>query len=135
MTAAADLFRRGQRYAPDAGELKGSTDWRWMSLARAGRMDEAKAMLAQHIDTLPVPNTYAYAQRVRLYRGEIGPDDVITPADTDGLQIATLSFGLGNWYLARGDSAKARALFQAAVKTDGWPGFGFIMSEVELKGR
>ena len=35
--AAADAFRRAQPLAPDAGELAGSTDWRWMSLMRAGR--------------------------------------------------------------------------------------------------
>ena len=34
---AADAFARAQPRAPDAGELAGATDWRWMSLARAGR--------------------------------------------------------------------------------------------------
>jgi hypothetical protein len=128
---AAELFRRAQPHAPDAGELKGSTDWRWMSLARAGKGAEATAMLAQRIDSLPVNN--AYAQRVRLYRGEIGPEQVFTPADTADVQVATLDFGLGNWYLVRGDTARARALFEASVRSGGWPGFGFIVSEVELR--
>ena len=42
---AADAFRRAQPRAPDAGELAGATDWLWMSLMRAGRAAEARAML------------------------------------------------------------------------------------------
>src|SRR2546429_519892 len=75
----------------------------------------------------------AYAQRLRLYRGEIGPDDVITAADTGDVAVATLSYGVGNWYLVRGDTAHARAWFERSVRSGGWPAFGFIMSEVELR--
>ncbi len=128
---AADLFRRAQPRAPDAGELAGSTDWLWMSLQRAGRGEEALAMLAGKPDSLPVEN--AYRQRLRLYRGEIGPDQVITPADTDDVALATLSYGLGNWYLVRGDTARAREWFRRSVASGGWPAFGFILSEVELR--
>lgn len=128
---AADAFRRAQPHAPDPGELAGSTDWLWMSLARAGRMREATAMLARRPDSLKT--TVAYAQRLRLYRGEIGPEAVITAADTVDVQVATLSFGLGNWYLVKGDTAKARTYFERSVKSGGWPGFGFIVSEAELR--
>jgi tetratricopeptide (TPR) repeat protein len=128
---AAELFAKAQPRAPDAGELAGSTDWLWMSLARAGRMNEAAAMLARRPDSLKVAN--AYTQRLRLYRGEIGPDAVITAADTADVQAATLAFGIGNWYLTRGDTATARSWFGKSVQSGGWPGFGFILSEVELR--
>ncbi len=131
-TGAADMFRRAQLLAPDAGELAGATDWRWMSLAQAGRLAEAKAMLDRRPDSLPVNN--AYARRLRLYRGEITPEQVLTPADTDGVQVATLSYGLGNWYLVHGDTARAREWFRRSVgSAEGWPAFGFIVSEVELR--
>jgi tetratricopeptide (TPR) repeat protein len=128
---AAAAFTRAQPRAPDAGELAGSTDWLWMSLMRAGKKAEAQAMLARRPDSLVIDN--AYARRLKLYRGEIGPDAVFTPADTADVQVATLSYGLGNWYLVNGDTAKARANFQRSVKSGGWPGFGFIVSEVELR--
>jgi tetratricopeptide (TPR) repeat protein len=128
--AAADAFARAQPRAPDGGELAGATDWLWMSLRRAGRASEAAAMLARRPDTLPAAN--AYVRRLRLYRGEIGPDALITPSDTGDVDVATLSFGLGNWYLVQGDSARARELFRRAVRSGGWPAFGFIASEAEL---
>jgi len=129
--AAADAFARAQRRPPDAAELAGATDWLWMALSRAGRAAEAQAMLDRHPDSLAATN--AYAQRLRLYRGQIGPDDVITPADTGDIAVATLSYGVGNWYLVRGDTAHARAWFERSVRSGGWPAFGFIMSEVELR--
>jgi len=128
---AADAFTRAQRLAPEAGELAGSTDWLWMSLMRAGRAAEARAMLERRPDSLPVAN--AYARRLQLYRGEITPESVFIPADTADIQDATLSYGLGNWYLLRGDTARARTWFERSVRSGGWPAFGFIVSEIELR--
>ncbi len=130
--AASALFTKAQPRAPDGGELAGSTDWLWMSLSRAGRAADAKTMLARKLDTLPTTPGYAYVSRLKLYRGALTPETLFSPADTADVQVATLSYGLGNWYLAQGDSAKAKAAFQRAVKSGGWPGFGFIVSEVEL---
>ncbi len=127
---AADAFGRAQPRAPDAGELKGSTDWLWMSLMRAGRAREAAAMLARRPDTLAISN--AYDRRLRLYRGEIGPEAVLTASDTSDVDVATLAFGLGNWYLLKGDMGKARDMFERSVASGGWPAFGFMASEVEL---
>jgi tetratricopeptide (TPR) repeat protein len=133
-SSAAASFARAQPIAPDAGELAGSTDWLWMSLSRAGRAAEAKAMLDSRPDTHTKPVVNAYTRRLQLYRGEIGPEAVITAADTDDVQVATLAYGLGNWHLVRGDKVKARESFERSVQqSGGWPGFGFILSEVELR--
>ena len=129
---AAAAFTRALPIAPDSGERSGATDWLWMSLSRAGRSAEARALLDRHPDTPPAGN--AYTQRLRLYRGEVLPDSVFTPADTSDIQIATLSYGIGNWFLVRGDTSQARKWFERSVASGGWPAFGFIMSEVELRG-
>lgn len=128
---AADAFARSRPSAPDPGERAGAADWLWMSLSRAGKPAEARAVLDQlPFDSLPPAN--AYTRRLRLYRGDIGPDEVVTAADTGDVQLATLSYGVGNWYLLRGDTAQARAWFERSVRSGGWPAFGFIVSEVEL---
>ena len=127
---AAESFAKAQPIAPDPAELAGSTDWLWMSLSRAGRGAEAKAMLDRRPEK---PVTNAYTRRLQLYRGEIGPDAVITSTDTDDVQVATLAYGVGNWYLVRGDKAQARKWFERSVQSGGWPAFGFIVSEAELR--
>ena len=141
-SSAAASFAKAQLIAPDAGELAGSTDWLWMSLSRAGRSVEAREMLDRRPDSKPtsagapppaLPATNAYARRLQLYRGEIGPDAVVTPGDTDEVQVATLAYGVGNWYLVRGDKTQARRWFERSIQSGGWPAFGFIASEAELR--
>lgn len=128
---AATAFARALPLAPDSGERAGSIDWSWMSLMRAGRAPEAQAVL-DHNSAGP-PGGNFYDQRLRLYRGQLRPDQVVTPADTGDIALATLSYGLGNWYLLRGDTASAKRWFERSVGSGGWPAFGFIASEAELK--
>ena len=135
--AAAALFARAQPLAPDGGERAGSTDWLYMSLARAGRLDEANAMLAKRIDQQPDPKPappgYAYVTRLKLYRGELTPGQLITDSDTDEVNRSTLAYGLGNWYAVNGDTANARKSWERATQSGGWPGFGFNVAEAELR--
>ena len=87
-------------------------------------------MLARRPDTLPASN--AYVKRLRMYRGEIAPEALFAPSDTGDVDVATLAFGLGNWYLVKGDSTRAREQFRRSIASGGWPAFGFIASEAEL---
>jgi len=130
---AADAFKRGLPIAPNAVERAGSYDWQWMSLMRAGKEDEASALLKSMPDSVPVQAANAYSRRLRLYQGRIGPGEVFTPADTDDVAVATLSYGIGNWYLLRKETRRAKEWFERSVQSGGWPAFGFMASEAELK--
>lgn len=134
---AARIFARAQPLAPDGGERAGSTDWLWMSLMRAGRKAEADAMLAKRVDEQPDPRPappgYAYVSRLKLYRGEVAPEQLIAPTERDATNLATLNYGLGNWYLVNGDTTKAKQAWERAIQSGGWPGFGFNVAEAELR--
>ena len=130
---AADAFGRALPLAPDPAERAGSTDWLWMSLSRDGNSEAAAALLASRPDSIPAGN--AYSRRLALYRAEIAADAVISQGDTADVQRATLSFGLGNWYAVRADTAQSRLWFERAVASGGWPAFGAIVAEAELAGR
>ena len=132
-TGAADAFTHALPLAPEPGERAGSMDWLWMSLSRAGRAAEARAVLERSMDSVPPDN--AYTRRLKLYRGLVSPDSMLTPADTADIAVATLSYGIGNWYLVRGDMARARPWFERSVRSGGWPAFAFIASEAELARR
>jgi len=131
---AADAFQHAQRMAPNDDELAGSTDWLWMSLSRAGRASEAQAALGRLRPGMHtrITTATAYMKRLDLYRGAVQPAAMVTAADTSDIQVATLSYGIGNWYLVRGDSAAARRWFARAIDSGGWPAFGFIAAEQEI---
>jgi tetratricopeptide (TPR) repeat protein len=128
---AAAAFAHALPLAPDSGERAGSIDWSWMSLMRGGRRTEAQTVL-DHNSAAP-PGGNVYDQRLRLYRGQITPDQVLGPSDTADIAVATLSYGVGNWFLLRGDTASAKRWFERSVRSGGWPAFGFIAAEAELK--
>lgn len=132
-TKAAWAFAEAQKRTPNDNEVAGASDWLWMSLARAKGVAAAAIALAPVNDSLKITSATAYNQRLRLYRGIIGPDEVLSPGDTAAVQVATMSFGVGNWYLARGDTANAKRWFQRAVDSGGWPGFAFLAAERELQ--
>ncbi len=127
--AAAKAFARGRTMPPSSNEYTGSTDWLWMSLARAGRMKEADAMVRSLPDTFKIPVNYAYGRRLMLYRGELTPEAVVSGGDTTAVQQATLNFGVGTWYMAKHDTAHARPYFEHSVATQGWPAFAYLLSE------
>ena len=57
----------------------------------------------------------------------------IQPGPLFMTQQTTLAYGIGNWHLVRGDTARAREWFERSVRSGGWPAFGFIVSEAELR--
>lgn len=130
---AARDFARARPSAPNDEEKAGSADWLWMSLSRAGRRAEAAALVPTFPDSLDVPPRYPYVRRLGLYQGRIAPEELLGPADTGDIQVATLAYGLGDWYLVAGDTARAQTWFERSVASGGWPAFGFIVSEAELR--
>ena len=131
--SAAVAFTHAKPKAPDPNERLGSYDWLWMALMRAGRPGEANASIADLTADELRHSGIPYAERLMLYRGIVDPGYVLGPGDTTDINLATVSYGVGNWYLVRGDSAHAREWFQRSVASGGWPAFGFIASEVELR--
>ena len=130
--ASSDAFMHAVAHAPNPNEVAGATDWLWMSSMRARRPAEAAKALAAITDSLKVTTATAYWQRLKVYRGVIKPEEALTAADTAAVQVATISYGVGNWYLVRGDRAAARNWFKRAVESRGWPGFAFLAAEREL---
>ena len=48
------------------------------------------------------------------------------------LKFTTISFGVANYYMANGDTAKAKAIFERIIQGKVWGTWGYVGSEVEL---
>ena len=115
-----------------ADNLVAASDWMYMALCRLGRRQEAARLLDPITTDMEIIENSAYHRRLLLYKGELLPGQILDPGVASSLEVATLGFGLGNWYLDRGDSERARELFRQVVATGQWPSFGFIAAETEL---
>lgn len=110
-------------------------DWRYMTLRRLGRHQDAEKLLEQVNRDMKVLENTAYFRRMLMYKGEISPDSLLAQGETDALQYVTQGYGVGNWYLANGDSTKAFDIFQKVLDSGYWAAFGFIAAEADVVRR
>ncbi|MBX2821164.1 MAG: tetratricopeptide repeat protein [Rhodothermaceae bacterium] len=112
-------------------------DWYYMTLQRLGRTEEAKALL-EDVDTgMELLENHSYLKRIKLYKGEIPPDSLLMPTQSESyaLDLATQGYGVGNWYLYNGEEDEAKKIFEQVVAGEYWAAFGYIAAEAELVRR
>lgn len=128
---ALAAYRRCLEVSKNPDSLVATTDWLYMTLRRLGRLDEAARVLLPITNDLKVIENDAYLNRLRLYKGEKTPEELLGPR-ADAVDLATYGYGVGNWYLYNGQPAKARQVFEQVIAGPQWPAFGFIAAEAEL---
>ena len=110
-------------------------DWRYMTLRRLGRTPDANRVLKSVNTSLKIIENTAYFRRMLMYKGELPADSLLSQGETDALQYVTQGYGVGNWYLASGDSTKAFEIFRKVTSSGYWAAFGFIAAEADLARR
>ncbi|HSR53469.1 MAG TPA: tetratricopeptide repeat protein [Acidobacteriota bacterium] len=105
--------------------------WLYMTLRRLGRDDEADKILDPVETGMDIIENHAYYDLLLMYKGVKKPEDLIDP-EADGLQSATVGYGIGNWHLYNGRRQEAMEIFRQIVEQPGWAAFGYIASEAEV---
>ncbi len=111
-----------------------AADWLFMSLRRAGRIDEANRVVSFVAEDMDILENHAYHTRLLLYRGLMSVEafEQRLAGVESGLSMATLGYGLGNWYLMSGDTLAAVQVYEQVLDTEIWASFGFIAAEADL---
>jgi len=109
-----------------------TADWLYMTLRRLGRDAEAAAVLEPIHRDMRILENHAYHRRLLMYRGEMPVDSLLDTRSADALQMATQGYGVGNFHLVAGDSARAEEIFRRVIGYGNWPAFGHIAAEADL---
>ena len=108
-------------------------DWRYRALRRAGRQADARRLARAVREGWVVRDNAPYYRALLFYRGIRDETSTLDSLAASGdLPFATGAYGVANWHLMEGDTARARALFERIVAGSEWPAFGFIAAEVDL---
>lgn len=110
-------------------------DWYYMTLMKMGRNIEAMEAIAVVTPEMTIIENDAYHKRILMYKGKLAPEVLLNTNSDDqdqSLQYVTQGYGLGNYYLTKGDTAQAEMIFQNVLETGYWSAFGYIASEMEL---
>jgi tetratricopeptide (TPR) repeat protein len=132
---AAHAFQAGYGISPNDDMRVAMADWLWLSLMRLGREDDADSLLDEISPDMEILENDAYLRRLLVYKGELPSDSLLgdSPTDAEPLAVATHGYGLGAWYLVRGETQRAADVFRRVLQTGYWPAFGYIAAEAELR--
>lgn len=141
--AAGEAFQKALGLATAPDSVIDCSNWLYVSLRRAGKKEEAAAVLTRITPDLKntEPHLLFYLRLLHFYQGtitesEILPAKPIDANDVEGeLAFDTTGYGVGNWHLYNGQPEQAQPLFKSVVTGNAWNSWGFIGSEVELTKR
>ncbi len=128
VAGAASAWAAGLRAAPTTDMAVATTYWLVLAQRRAGREDEAYALLETVRPGMDIVENATYHRLLLHFAGAPMPEGDSASA----LDRATLGYGLGAWALLNGDTVAARTLFQQVRSGGNWPAFGYIAAEAEL---
>jgi tetratricopeptide (TPR) repeat protein len=130
---AATAWERRIELSKDYADSLPPLDWLYMTYRRAGRHDDAARLLSKVESEKELSGGASiYQNRLLFYKGVKSEADVAA-AMTDDVTTATLSYGLGNWYVYQAsDRKKAREYFEKTIGTSAWVALAFIAAERDL---
>ena len=107
-----------------------TANWLYISLLRLNQMTEARELLNTINSGMDVIENRDYLRILLLYKGELKETDFLNQEAS--LSGATLLFGLGNYYITKGEIAKAKEILTKIVSGNQWASFAYIAAEKTL---
>ena len=115
-------------------KLVATAHWAYMTLRLLERKEEAEELINPITADMDIIENQHYHKLLLMYKGETTPDEVMKEARNQGpLAVATVGYGVGNWYLYNEKEEKAVEVYNEILDTRGWSGFGYIAAEADLK--
>jgi len=132
--SALRAYKEAQKVSKNNDMRVATSYWHYMTLRRMGKRKEASKLLEQFAGETEVIENTDYLKLIRLNRGEIKPEALLSEIDGDAntLGSASLGYGIGNYFLYNGDKKKASDIFRKIVAGNQWASFGYIAAEAEL---
>ncbi len=127
---AASAWRQARDVVRNADNLVAASHWLYLSLRRAGRAEEAAAVLGPIDAQLEVIENGSYHVLLLMYKGERTPEEVLKAAGA-GPGGSTVRYGVSAWYLINERRRDAELLWRSILDGPDWPSFGHLAAEAE----
>lgn len=130
---ALEAYRETMKHTRGLDDnIVATVHWMYMTLRRLGRHEEATQLLGAINSDMEIIENDGYHKCLLLYKGLLTPDEVLGGLDAPSVATATVGFGVGNWHLCNGDTARAAHVFEQITAGTSWPAFGYIAAEADL---
>jgi tetratricopeptide (TPR) repeat protein len=129
--AAAEDWRRARDAGKNADNLVAASAWLFTALRRAGRAEDAKAVLAPIRADLDVIENTSYHSLLLMFKGERTAADLLAKAP-EGASGSAVRYGVSAWHHGNGQTAEAKKLWDQILAGPDWPSFGYIAAEADV---
>ena len=131
--SALDCYQECMKVSELDDKKVATSHWLYMTLRLLEQQEEAESVLSIISKDMDIIENQHYHQLLLMYKGERKPEEVMDEARKQGaLAVATVGYGVGNWYYYNGQEEKAVELYNEVLDTGGWAGFGYIAAESDL---
>ena len=127
---AAQAYAEREASAANDDMLVSTAHWRYMTLRRLGREEEAAAVLEPVNANMEIIENSAYQRLCLFYKGDLTESDLVD--EGSGPANAAVAYGVANWHMANGNTERGMDLLEEIVAGDGWAAFGYIAAESDL---
>jgi tetratricopeptide (TPR) repeat protein len=127
-------YREGLKFSKNDDMLCATSHWLYMALRRQGLAAEAEKLLLPIHDEMEIIENTAYHELLMLYKGQRDVDELERRAFAadDGVELATLGYGLANWHFYNGRTQQAFEGWRRVTAGAQWAAFGHIAAEADL---
>jgi tetratricopeptide (TPR) repeat protein len=135
--AALAAYRECMKFSKNPDMLAATAHWLYMTLRRMGREAEAREVLDLVRDDAELIENDDYQRLIMMYKGKKTPDALLGDAskNPDSVSYASTAYGVANWYLYTGQTARAGRVLMEIMDSSQRTSFGFIAAEAELRRR
>lgn len=110
-------------------------DWKWLTLNRLGKKEEAEMLLDLVDENTEVGENQAYKDRILVYKGLKSPDEAMKfdNEEFSDLEFSTRGYGVAMYHYFNGDRNKAKEIMNKILEKDTfWTAFGYLGAYKEL---
>lgn len=113
-----------------------TVNWYYITLRQQKKEKEAAELLQTISKDMKLIENEGYLTILLLYKGEQDAGVLYQQlmGHQNTLNNATLGFGLGNYYLLSGQTAKGKSVLNAVLQGNQWGSFAYMASEKALSG-
>ncbi|MBM3311733.1 MAG: nuclear transport factor 2 family protein, partial [Candidatus Aminicenantes bacterium] len=134
---AEAAYRECLGWSKNDDSVVATTDWLYLTLRRAGKLEAAAKALEAVTPRMKVLENGAYLRRLLMYKGLLAPEALLLPKpdETESelrANSAIYEYGLAQRDLWMGDEGAARSRLESIVGGGGWPAFACIAAEADL---
>lgn len=132
---ALKAYDKALKVSHNPDMLVATTNWRYVTLKRLLQNKKGKKVLKTIPDNLDIIENGSYYKLIKLYQGKLRAENLIEEisSNTNTLNNASMAYGIGNYLLISGETAKAKQIFKQIVEGNQWSSFGYIAAEIELR--